>query len=133
MLLITSRYGWRINPKTGQRQFHEGIDLDGQTGQSIVSMTGGVVARVDRDGVDRGVINGNAVHIRLQDWRFSYLHLDRVLTAPGATVVPGTMIGTMGSTGRSTGSHLHLQVAVSGRTLDPLAIFRARGFAYRFV
>lgn len=133
MLLITSRYGWRVNPKTGATHFHEGIDLDGSTGDPIVSMTGGVVTRVDRDGVDRGVINGNAVHIKLQDWRISYLHLDRVLTAPGAVVVPGTLIGTMGSTGRSTGSHLHLQVAVGGRTIDPLAIFRARGFPYRFV
>ena len=133
MLLITSRYGWRVNPVTGQRQFHEGIDLDGSTGDPIVSMTAGVVARVDRDGVDRGEINGNAVHIKLQDWRISYLHLDRVLTPVGAVVVPGVLIGTMGSTGRSSGSHLHLQVAFGGRTLDPLAIFRARGFPFRFM
>ena len=62
MLLITSRYGWRVNPKTGQRQFHEGIDLDGSTGDPIVSMTAGVVARIDRDGVDRVDLTGLPVN-----------------------------------------------------------------------
>lgn len=133
MLRITSAYGWRVNPVTGRRQFHEGVDLDGNTGDVVASMTSGRVARVDRDGVGPGTVNGNAVHVALGAFRFSYLHLAVVLTAPGAVVAPGTPLGLMGSSGRSTGSHLHLQVAESGRTFDPLAIFRLRGIPYRFV
>lgn len=129
---VTSRFGPRLDPKTGEPKNHSGLDLGGlPVGTPIYSATSGKVVLIYRDGVGPGVINGNAVHVRAPDGRlWSYLHLSRIDIPLGAVVEPGTLLGRLGSTGRSTGPHLHLQVeAPSRERLDPLTLFPPGSFA----
>lgn len=128
---ITSRFGPRLDPKTGEPKNHSGLDLGGlPVGTPIYSATPGKVVLIYRDGVGPGVVNGNAVHVRAPDGKlWSYLHLSRIDIPLGAAVEPGTVLGRLGSTGRSTGPHLHLQVeAPSRERLDPLALFPPGSF-----
>lgn len=124
---VTSSYGWRVHPITKQRQFHTGVDIDGETGDPVQAIEAGRVMRLDVAGVGAGVINGNAVHVWTGDRLWSYLHLDRPSVKVGELVRKGQVIGLLGNTGRSTGSHLHLQVEQDGKTVDPLPLMRRAG------
>lgn len=124
-MIITSFFGPRVNPVTGEAHQHTGVDIAAPLGTTVVSTTPGVVSRVDVDGQERGTINGNAVFIRWGVFLWAYLHLARVLVRVGDQVQPGQPIGLVGSTGRSTGPHLHLQLYVQGRPVDPLPLFPA--------
>lgn len=126
-MTVTSSYGWRVHPITKQRQFHTGVDIDGETGDPVQAVEAGRVMRVDVAGVGPGVINGHAVHIWTGRRLWSYLHLARPAVKVGELVRTGQVIGLLGSTGRSTGSHLHLQVEEDGRTVDPLPLLREAG------
>lgn len=100
---LSSDFGWRTHPVTGERQFHKGIDLPNKRGTPIVSATDGHVVRVDRWGQSKNWHNGNAVLVKdARGYTWAYLHLDRVLVAPGDTVKRGQQVGTMGNTGRTT-------------------------------
>ena len=128
---VTSPFGARIDPITGAAAGHDGIDLGCPTGTPILAVADGTVYRldVDADGVWDG--NGNAVWLREDSGRtWGYLHLsaiDRsVSSAPhrgaagtGVRVRAGQVLGLSGSTGRSTGPHLHLGCWVDGRPADP--------------
>lgn len=129
-LRITSRFGPRVNPVTHKAHTHTGIDIDGETGDHIFAARPGRVSRLDVDGVGKGLVNGNAVHVLDRwGWTWSYLHLSRILIPLGAQVVAGQLLGLMGSTGRSTGSHLHLSVRTpGGQYVDPLPLFPAGVF-----
>lgn len=124
-LRISSPYGPRIDPVTHLAHVHQGVDLPMPIGSPVVASRAGVVARIDQDGVGKGEVNGNAVHIRDRaGYLWSYLHLSRMLVWPGLTVPQSALIGAVGSTGRSTGPHLHLQItAPNGQTLDPVPFF----------
>lgn len=123
-MLVTSPFGPRVHPVTGDRRVHQGVDIAAPTGTPVVSSTAGRVVRIDQDGVGRGVVNGNAVFVEARPGLvWAYLHLLEAATHVGAEVRPGQRIGRVGSTGRSTGPHLHLQVIADGRPVDPLAFF----------
>ena len=124
-LRITSPFGARIDPVTHKAHVHTGIDIDGDMGDPIVAARAGQVVRLDRDGVGKGVVNGNCVHVvDPYGWTWSYLHLSRILVPLGAQLAAGDVLGLMGSTGRSTGSHLHLSVRTpSGQFIDPRPLF----------
>lgn len=130
---VTSRFGPRLDPYTREPKNHSGLDIGGlPVGTPVYSPVAGTVTLVHYDGVGQGAVNGNAVHVRDSQGRlWSMLHLSQIEAAVGDRVSPGTQIGRLGSTGRSTGPHLHLQVTelATKRNLDPEQFFPAGTFA----
>ena len=113
--MVTSSYGVRSDPFTGDPAFHAGLDFVGRYGQPIVAAAAGRVAFVgDRSGYGHVVEieHGNGLLTR-------YAHLSGVDVAAGARVVRGQQVARMGSTGRSTGTHLHFEVRVNGAAVNP--------------
>jgi murein DD-endopeptidase MepM/ murein hydrolase activator NlpD len=128
---VTSGYGWRTDPLTGARSLHEGIDLGVPLGTPVLAVAAGRVDLVQRAGVGPGVYNGNAVFLRTIEGRlWAYLHLHGAAVRQGQSVRAGALLGWAGSTGRSTGPHLHLQVwDVNGQTMDARRLYPPGSFA----
>ncbi len=120
---ITSGFGMRFHPILGYSRFHKGIDFGAVTGTPVHAVTDGLVAFAGRNA-------GYGNHIRLSHSGVlgsSYSHLSRILVAPGSRVAQGQIIGYVGSTGLSTGPHLHFEVYKSGIAVDPRAVnFQSR-------
>jgi murein DD-endopeptidase MepM/ murein hydrolase activator NlpD len=116
-LRVMENFGGRIDPVYHRWAYHEGIDISGPTGTPIYATGDGVI-----DGTEysfRGY--GNQVLISHGfGYHTRYAHLSKVLVMPGQRVKRGEKIGLMGSTGKSTGSHLHYEVIVRGRPVNPL-------------
>lgn len=121
---LTSAFGPRTNPVTGQHQSeHNGQDMAAPTGTPVYAAAGGVVAKV----YDNHPVNGNAVILGHADTRITgtaYLHLSEVNVRTGQVVRVGQQIGRVGSTGRSTGPHLHFIVYALGKAVDPTEYLR---------
>ncbi|MHC5599495.1 MAG: M23 family metallopeptidase [Nostoc sp.] len=103
---ITSLFGWRIHPITGDRRFHAGTDLGAPTGTPVLAAAGGQVETANWVG-GYGltvILNHKSAEQTL------YGHMSKILVQPGQWVQPGTVIGEVGSTGNSTGPHLHFEV-----------------------
>ena len=116
-------YGWRKDPFTGNRQFHRGMDIVNHAGTSIHAPAEGVVSRALRAsdlGKTVDISHGFGSVTRSA-------HLSEILVRPGQKVQRGEMIGKMGSTGRSTGSHLHYEVFRDGRRVNPWKYLGQRG------
>jgi hypothetical protein len=116
---VTSEYGWRIHPIYGDERFHTGIDLGAASGTPVQAADGGTVVFADVSGsmtsgygqlviIDHG--NGR------ETW---YAHLDSMNVQEGQQVAPGDVVGGVGSTGGSTGPHLHFEVRENGEPVDP--------------
>lgn len=115
-LAISSTFGWRRDPLRGGSRHHDGIDLPGPLGSNVFATGAGVVSFA---GWASGY--GNLVQIdHPGGLRTRYGHLSRILVSQGASVLHGERIGLMGSTGRSTGSHLHYEVRLAGAPVNPL-------------
>ena len=115
-LFISSPFGWRSDPIKGIHRRHAGIDLPGPPMTSVHATGAGIVRVAGRAGG-----YGNLVEIEHPGGvRTRYGHLARVLVSQGESVGQGEAIGRMGSTGRSTGTHLHYEVRVNGVAVDPL-------------
>jgi murein DD-endopeptidase MepM/ murein hydrolase activator NlpD len=115
---ITSPFGMRIDPFTKEMRFHEGIDIAAPEGTPVRSTTMGIVSKVIADARAGGAA-GKYIEITTPDGRtVRYLHLSGVNVQVGQTVRPGDIIGQVGSTGRSTGPHLHYEVRAGGRPLN---------------
>lgn len=113
---LTSRYGYRISPFTGRRHLHAGIDIAAKPGTMVIAPAQGRVRFVGRKGP-----LGNAVIIdHGYGVRTFYGHNSEIHVKVGETVVRGQQIASVGSTGRSTGPHLHYVVEVNGKPTDPL-------------
>lgn len=110
---ITSPYGYRKDPFTGKKRFHNGIDLHAR-GEQVLAMMEGVVVKVGQDNA-----SGKYVTLQHGSYTVSYCHLSRVLTRKGAVVRPRDAVGITGSTGRSTGEHLHITCRLDGKSVDP--------------
>ncbi len=112
---ISSRFGYRADPFHGGRRFHKGLDVAAPTGSPIHSLEGGKVTMAeDRPGYGKVVMVEHA-----GGWRSLYAHCDELEVSPGQQVGAGDRIATVGSTGRSTGPHLHLEIHHQGRAVDP--------------
>jgi murein DD-endopeptidase MepM/ murein hydrolase activator NlpD len=112
---VTSGYGFRTSPFTGRKQFHAGIDIAADFGTKIISPASGRVVYAGRRGAFGRVVeidHGFGV-------RTIYGHTDDIYVRIGQRVERGTKIASIGSTGRSTGPHLHYQVKAAGRTVNP--------------
>ena len=111
----SSSYGWRIDPFTGYKAFHEGLDFPANTGTPIYAAADGIVSEADHT-PDYGNIvkieHGSGLETR-------YAHASKLLVHVGERVVKGQAVAEVGSTGRSTGPHLHYEIRLNGESLDP--------------
>ena len=119
---VSSPFGWRT--LSGKRVYHKGIDLVG-TDKTVRAVVGGVVGQsiIITDPANRTSEWGNYVRVDGEDGRiYYYCHLSKRLVSRGDKVSVGDALGVEGSTGKSTGSHLHLEVRENGKSIDPTAI-----------
>jgi murein DD-endopeptidase MepM/ murein hydrolase activator NlpD len=115
---VTSVFGPRTHPITGKRSFHDGVDFASACGTEVHPASSGTVRAVSRSGAyGRRVVLQHGPGMTT-----SYSHLSRTSVRPGDTVSPDATIGTVGSTGLSTGCHLHFGVSVDGNANDPLLL-----------
>jgi murein DD-endopeptidase MepM/ murein hydrolase activator NlpD len=117
---ISSDFGQRTDPFTGKPAMHDGIDFAGKEGSNVVAVAGGVVTWT---GTQSGY--GEMVEISHGDGFVTrYAHNKQNLVEPGDVVRKGEPIGIMGSSGRSTGAHVHFEVYKHGRAIDPASYVR---------
>ena len=111
---ISSVFGWRNDPMTGKRAFHEGIDFAGRSNSEVVVWSG------SRWGY------GNAVEVNHGNgYSTLYAHNKKNLVKVGETVKKGQVLALLGSTGRSNGPHVHFEVRLNGKTVNPIKFVRA--------
>ena len=116
---VSSYYGYRINPVTGQEQFHRGVDIAVPTGTTVLAAMDGTVTTATYD-----ASYGNYVVIEDSNgYCTKYAHMDTLSVSAGQTVTHGTTIGTTGNTGSSTGSHLHIECLYNGEYYNTLFYF----------
>jgi murein DD-endopeptidase MepM/ murein hydrolase activator NlpD len=118
---LTSAFGTRINPITGGVEFHDGVDIGAPCGLGVQVLRAGLVTFAGWAGgygmrveVTHGLAGGEMVAT-------SYSHLSGIGVATGNAVTAGSSVGVVGTTGFSTGCHLHYSVTLDGRAVDPLA------------
>ena len=119
----SSNYGWRIDPFSGQRAFHEGIDFLAEHGTAVLAAAGGVVVYSDfhpQYGNMIEVDHGNDLVSR-------YAHAAKLLAKVGDVVMSGSKIAEVGRTGRATGTHLHFEVRQRGVPQNPIQFLRLPG------
>ncbi len=118
---VTSLFGIRKDPFTRRATFHAGIDISGDTGDPIYASADGTVISAEYSSS-----HGNNVLISHSNGiRTHYSHMSKILAKVGAKVSKGDIIGELGSTGRSTGPHLHYEVIVNGENVDPRPYLKA--------
>jgi murein DD-endopeptidase MepM/ murein hydrolase activator NlpD len=116
---VTSPFGWRMHPIYHVMRFHPGIDIGAPTGQPIVAALAGVVVSAGPMGTYGNIVvidHGNG-------FATAYAHQSRILVRAGQHVARGERIGLVGSTGASTGPHLHFETRVNGTPVNPLNYF----------
>jgi murein DD-endopeptidase MepM/ murein hydrolase activator NlpD len=126
--VLGSPFGYRSDPIIGLRAMHEGIDFNSETGKPVVAAADGVILAAAYQGDF-----GNMVEVDHGDGLTTrYAHLSRMDVKPGNIVKRGDKVGAVGSTGRSTGSHLHFEVRMLGVPQNP-ANFLKQGDEYAFL
>lgn len=115
---LTSEFGYRSDPFSGKTKFHLGIDL--KTNRSkVLSILHGTVVSMGNDPV-----LGNFVKVQHGKYESIYGHLSQILVSPEENVLPGSVLGVSGSTGRSTGDHLHLTIKKGKDYINPVLFIR---------
>jgi len=116
---VSSGFGIRNDPFTGGLAMHEGLDFTAMSGTTVVATAKGTVTR---SGWDFGY--GNVVEVQhAEGFATRYAHLSKRLVQVGDTVERGGLLGEVGSTGRSTGPHLHYEVFIKDRVINPALVF----------
>ena len=118
---MSSGFGMRYHPVLGGMRAHKGIDLPATTGTPIHASADGVVAKADW-------LGGYGLLVQLEHgagMETRYGHMSRIAVAEGQRVRKGDVIGYVGSTGRSTGAHLHYEVRIAGEAVNPLPYMQA--------
>ena len=115
---ITSPFGYRTDPFTGKRTMHNGVDLAARSA-IVYSMFDGIVEKTGYDSR-----SGNFVTLRHGDFCISYCHLSQILATKGQYVLAGFPVGITGSTGRSTGEHLHITAKYKGKAFNPMVLLK---------
>ncbi|WP_239616034.1 M56 family metallopeptidase [Cohnella mopanensis] len=117
---MTSPFGYRIHPVTSKKTLNDGIDIANEKGTEVYAAANGKVIKAEYDSK-----NGLTIIIEhSKAWSTEYRHLDKLSVEEGATVASGDLIGLMGSTGESTGSHLHFSVLSEGKYIDPMTVIK---------
>ncbi|MDR6883615.1 M23 family metallopeptidase [Bacillus sp. 3255] len=119
--IVTSTFGYRTDPFTRRPSFHSGIDFGARENDPVFATADGKVVSTGKD-----IYHGNNIVIEhskgLRTW---YMHLNKILVNNGESVAKGSTIGLVGSTGRSTGPHLHYEVLKNGESIDPKPYLKA--------
>jgi len=113
---VTSGFGFRTNPFTGLNQMHEGLDIANQVGTPVIAPADGIVSDTGRDSTHGNVVvisHGFGINSR-------FLHLSKIVVRAGQKVKRGDKIAEVGTTGISTGPHLHYEIKVNGIPVNPL-------------
>lgn len=121
---LSSSFGIRSDPFRGTAAMHAGVDIPGSIGTPVYATADGIVARAERAGGYGNLVevdHGRGIATR-------YGHLSKILVAPNTRVVRGQIIALMGSTGRSTGSHLHYEVRIDGQAVNPMPFLQSADF-----
>lgn len=113
---VTSLFGIRKDPFTGRTTYHNGLDIGGDSGDPVYAAAEGVVTLSERD----GILGNNVLINHGRGIRTRYSHLSKRIVDVGDKVSKGELIGELGSTGRSTGPHLHYEVLVNGEHVNPM-------------
>jgi murein DD-endopeptidase MepM/ murein hydrolase activator NlpD len=117
---ISSLYGQRTDPFDGNQASHQGLDFAGAAGTQVLAVADGIVSHTGNDGGygrQIEITHGNGYITR-------YAHNAKLLVKPGQTVKRGDPIALMGSTGRSTGTHVHFEVLRNGKPMNPLSFVK---------
>jgi murein DD-endopeptidase MepM/ murein hydrolase activator NlpD len=112
---ITSPFGWRSNPFGGAPEFHQGLDIAAPSGTTVTAAAGGTVIMAQWYG-------GYGNYILIDHgggYSTGYGHLSAIYVSTGQAIQRGQAIGAVGSTGQSTGPHLHFEVRIAGKPVDP--------------
>jgi murein DD-endopeptidase MepM/ murein hydrolase activator NlpD len=118
---LSSSYGMRVHPVTGKLARHNGIDIPAPHGTPIYATADGIVGRAQRLGGYGNYVeveHGNMIQTR-------YGHMSSYVVVPGQSVKKGDVLGYVGSTGRSTGNHLHYEVRIEGAPVNPMPFVRS--------
>jgi murein DD-endopeptidase MepM/ murein hydrolase activator NlpD len=118
---LSSSYGMRVHPITGKLARHNGVDIPAPYGTPIYATADGIVGRAQRLGGYGNYVeieHGNAIETR-------YGHMSSFVVQPGQQVKKGDVLGYVGSTGRSTGNHLHYEVRIDGEPVNPMPFVRS--------
>ncbi|MGG1514015.1 peptidoglycan DD-metalloendopeptidase family protein [Paenibacillus oryzisoli] len=119
--VVTSPFGYRSDPFTKIPSFHSGIDFGAHENDPVFATAAGTVVSTGKD-----IYHGNNIVIEhSQGLRTWYMHLNKILVNRGDTLEKGDTIGLVGSTGRSTGAHLHYEVLKNGESIDPKPYLKA--------
>ncbi len=113
---FTSNFGIRSDPFQGTARMHAGVDIPGPVGTPIFATADGIIAHADRQGGYGNLVevnHGKGIATR-------YGHLSKIVVADNTRVKRGQLIALMGSTGRSTGPHLHYEVRIDGHAVNPV-------------
>jgi murein DD-endopeptidase MepM/ murein hydrolase activator NlpD len=119
---ISSAYGYRTDPFTGKKSLHHGVDFAGKRGSEVIAVAAGVVTRSERvPGY------GNLVEIRhYNGYTTRYAHNQKNLVKVGDVIAKGDTIALLGSSGRSSGPHVHFEVRKDGKSVNPRRLISAR-------
>ena len=119
---VTSPYGMRVHPVTGEKNIHYGVDISAPEGTPVVAIEDGIVTGTSYYGGTAGI----NVKIRHEKdgyvWESKYFHLSQIQVSAGDSVKRGTVVAASGNTGRSTGAHLHIGITLNGSYVDPLPL-----------
>lgn len=114
--IFTSGYGYRLDPITGRRAFHNGVDISAPPGKSVYATADGVVTRAGRNGsLGRAVYLAHGFGLSTR-----YGHLSEITVEPGQRVKRGDLLGYVGNSGRTTGYHVHYEVREDSRPKNPM-------------
>ena len=123
-MAFTSNYGVRADPFRGTAAMHAGVDIPGPVGTPIYATADGIIGRAERSGGYGNLVeinHGKGIQTR-------YGHLSKILVAANTRVKRGQLIALMGSTGRSTGPHLHYEVRVDGHAINPIPFLQTADY-----
>jgi len=112
---VSSPFGYRIDPFTGKQAFHRGIDISTNAGNPIVAAADGTVVEADYDKfLGNNVVIGHGNGVVTQ-----YGHMTKSIVKPGQKIKRGDQIGFVGKTGKASGYHLHYEVRINGKSVNP--------------
>lgn len=117
---VTSQFGWRIHPITGKQGFHTGIDIAAPLGTPITAAFSGTIAECGKNEA-----YGNYIIMRHSEGLYTfYGHCDSLKASEGMHIRSGEVIAYMGTTGYSTGPHLHFEIRIGGKRVDPAYVLK---------
>ena len=124
---ITSPFGYRTDPITGEVSFHDGVDIAAPEGTAILAAADGFVVTTNRTDSWGGSYGYYVMIQHDETYETLYAHCSEVLVKAGQEVEQGDVIALVGSTGNSTGNHLHFEVREGGSKVDPMGFFEKKG------